>query len=82
MTVADLQAKIKELGFPDNYFSFNGKEAWGINLCYYNYNNKWRVYSIDERGNYSNDETFRLLEDACDFVYANILKSAKYFSKK
>jgi len=34
MTVAELQAKIKELGFPDTYFSFNGKEAWGINLCF------------------------------------------------
>ncbi len=34
MTVAELQAKIKELGFPDNYFSFNRKETWGINLCF------------------------------------------------
>ena len=68
MTLEDLQSEIQKLGLPATYLSVNGRDTWGINLVYYSYNNKWRLYSIDEHGQHHVDENFVHLEDAFDRV--------------
>jgi hypothetical protein len=81
MTREELCLNVKKLNLPATMFSIEGKIAYGVNLDKYS-NGTWRVFILDERGNYSMDESFRSENQANDYFYSLLVKLAGFSQYK
>jgi hypothetical protein len=81
MSRQELLLKIEELNVPSSLYSIQGKLAYGVNLdCYQK--NMWRVFILDERGNYIEDQSFVSEDKANDCFFQLLNKIATLIRKK
>lgn len=72
MTKEILEKKLKVAGVPDYIYNLTGKGRTDERLCLKKIQNKWSVYYI-ERGIKTTNEIFESEEDACQFLYAQLM---------
>ena len=70
-----LEKKIKEWGL-DCFYSFGIERPECTILSFMD--GKWRVYGYDERMKLSSSRWFETEDEACDYVYAEMLNLKKY----
>jgi hypothetical protein len=72
MTREELEKKLKMAGVPDYVYNLTGKGRKDECLCIEKNQDKWFVYYL-ERGIRTTNEIFNSEEEACDFLYSQLL---------
>jgi len=73
MNRKELKIKLEQLGIRERIYSLYGKENPNTTVLAYR-NRKWIVYGINERGNQHIDGIFETENDACEFLYQNMIE--------
>lgn len=72
MTREELEKKLKMAGVPDYVYNLTGKGRKDECLCIEKNQDKWFAYYL-ERGIRTTNEIFNSEEEACDFLYSQLL---------
>ena len=71
-----------ELGMPPSIYSLDGNIINGIVLDKMIESDWYRVFYLDERGNYREEKYFDSEDKACNYMYELILSEFKLYSKE
>ena len=72
MTIAELEKKLKTAGVPDYIYNLTGQGQKDERLCLEKIQDKWSVYYL-ERGIKTTNEIFNSENDACQFLYDQLM---------
>ena len=69
----ELKRKLKQMRIPENLYNLDGIGRRDERFCLEEIDNKWFVYFI-ERGVKTTNERFNSEEDACLFIYEQLVE--------
>lgn len=72
MRKQELKKALFEMGVPSSYFNLDGTGRTDERFCLEFIDNEWRVYFC-ERGIKTTNESFTSEEDACRFIYEQLV---------
>lgn len=72
MNKQELKKALIEMGIPSSYYNLDGVGKTDERFCLECVNDEWKVY-FRERGNKTTNESFVSEEEACRFIYDQLV---------